>query len=131
MQAVAPVPSRTRPAAPVACGAIASAAASSAASTSRACARNSTPAAVGVARRPTRSISSHAEALLELAHLQADRRLADAEPRGGGGEALLLDDVREGAELVEIEPAHPQVFLMQCITISIFIYSDRAGQFGG
>jgi len=57
MQAVAPVPSRTRPAAPLACGAIASAAAASAASTSRAWVRSSAPAAVAAARRPTRSIS--------------------------------------------------------------------------
>ena len=64
----------------------------------------------------------HAEALLELTYLQADRRLADAEPRGRGRKTPQRDHVREGAQLVEIEPAHAKDFLMQCITCPIFIY---------
>ena len=70
----------------------------------------------------------HAEALLEPAHLQAHRRLADAEPRGRGRETLQRHHVREGAQLVEIEPAHVKEFLMQCIICPIFIYADDVRQ---
>ena len=131
MQAVAPVPSRTRPVAPAACGAIAS--------------RGGIERRLDLARvreklragRGRRHAAADAldqldaEALLELAHLQAHRRLADAEARRRGRKAPQRDHVREGADLVEIEPAHLKVFLMQCITDQSLLICTAGRQFGG
>jgi hypothetical protein len=50
----------------------------------------------------------HAEAPLELAHLQADRRLGQVEARGRSREPAELRDPGEGVQLVEIQAAHAE-----------------------
>ncbi len=48
----------------------------------------------------------YAEAPLELADLQAHRRLREVEPARRGREAAELDDLEQGPQLVEIEASH-------------------------
>ncbi len=123
--AVAPVPSRTRPATALAWSASASIAFSTAASMCCACRSSSLPAGVGP-RAPAHALHQpHREAALELAHLQAHRGLAQAQALGRGREAAGLDHQPEGAQLVEIEQrcsGLSKVFLMACIGDRSFIY---------
>ncbi|MNV55884.1 hypothetical protein D3C71_1481350 [compost metagenome] len=42
----------------------------------------------------------------QLAHLQADRRLGHAPALGGGGETAQLNDLREEAQMVQVQAAH-------------------------
>lgn len=68
-----------------------------------------------------------AEAPFELAHLQAHRRLAEAQPLGGGREAAEFDDLRKRLHLVQVQSAHIKVYLMQRITSPIFTYVGARG----
>jgi hypothetical protein len=50
----------------------------------------------------------HAEAPFELANLQADCRLRQVEMARGRREAAALDYFEQGAQLIQIEAAHPK-----------------------
>ena len=69
-------------------------------------ASSSAPAGVGRARRPSRSIRRTPSRFSSWRDLQADGGLGEVEPVGRGREAAALDHFDEGAELVEVEPAH-------------------------
>ena len=58
----------------------------------------------------------HAEAPLELADLQAHRRLRQVQPARRGGEAAVLDHLEKGPQLVEVEAAHLKEFLIDMIS---------------
>src|SRR5262245_47277763 len=51
---------------------------------------------------------ANAETPLELADLQADRRLRQVEPARGSRKTSALHYLEEGLQLVEVEPAHPK-----------------------
>src|SRR5262245_57455266 len=68
----------------------------------------------------------HTEAPLELADLQAHRRLRQVELTRRGREASELDDGDEGPHLVEIEAAHLKESLIKSITTNnLPYYSSR------
>ncbi len=66
-----------------------------------------------------------AEAPLELANLQADRRLRQVETARGRRETPLLDHFEEGPQLVEIEAAQSKFSLSKglkhqiCLTAKV------------
>src|SRR5262245_1625448 len=53
----------------------------------------------------------HAEAPFELTNLQADCRLRQVEMARGCREAAALDHLEQGAQLIEVEAAHPKGLL--------------------
>src|SRR5262249_43974329 len=57
----------------------------------------------------------HPETPLQLADLQADGRLGQMELARRRREASSLDHLDEGPQLIEVEAAHPQVFLIESI----------------
>ena len=57
----------------------------------------------------------HAETALELADLQADCRLRQVETARRGREAAVLDHFEQGAQLIEVEAAHPKAPLIKMI----------------
>ncbi len=64
------------------------------------------PASVGATLRVVRVSSRTPEPLLEPADGVAERRLRNAELRGGAGEAALARDGEEGNEIVDVLARH-------------------------
>jgi hypothetical protein len=54
---------------------------------------------------------AQADAVLELADLQADRRLGEIEARRRGRKATELGDLSQGVKVVEIDASHSNYFL--------------------
>ena len=77
---------------------------------------------VAIAQPQPAQEAHRAEPAFELADLQADRRLAQAEPLCRRREAAERDHLAEAVELVEAEVAHLKENLMLCIILRSFIY---------
>jgi hypothetical protein len=73
----------------------------------------------------------HAETPLELADLQADRRLRQVEPPRRRREAPLLDHLEEGPQLVEIEAAQPKFSLSKGLKQQICLTSHHVASSSG
>ena len=65
---------------------------------------------------------ANAQLLLQLAHLKADGRLADAHAVGRSREGAEFDHIEKRLQLVEFHLPHIKFMLMKCINWQSFFY---------
>jgi hypothetical protein len=110
--AVAPVPSRTRPTSPLVNRARPSSSEATAPSIRAAWSSNSPPAAVGVARRPTRSSNRTPNRFSSWPICWLIAGCVRLRWAGRGGKRAQPHDIREGVDVIEVQSAHGKFSLM-------------------